>query len=56
MRESVGEDDMQRPKAQPKRLTVAQKFAQLKRQTEQAGMRVSERSGRIVVTRTKRRG
>jgi len=38
----------------PKRLTAAQKYSQLKRQTEAAGMKVSERNGKIVVTRTKK--
>lgn len=36
-----------------KRLTAAQKFAQLKRQTEQAGMKVTERDGKVVVGRRK---
>lgn len=36
-----------------KRLTAAQKFEQLKRQTEQAGMRVTERDGKVVVGRRK---
>jgi hypothetical protein len=38
----------------PKRLTVAEKYRQLKRQTEAAGMTVSERDGKIVVSRKKR--
>jgi hypothetical protein len=37
-----------------KRLTVAEKYRQLKRQTEAAGMTVSERDGKIVVSRKKR--
>jgi hypothetical protein len=40
--------------AAPKRLTVAEKYRQLKRQTEAAGMTVSERDGKIVVSRKKR--
>jgi len=41
-------------KAAPKRLTVAQKYSQLKRHTEDAGMKVTERNGRIVVTKTRK--
>lgn len=37
-----------------KKLTVAQKYSQLKRQTESAGMRVTEKNGKIVVTRKKK--
>ena len=40
-------------KAKP-RLTAAQKYTQLKRQTEAAGMKVTERDGKIVVARKKR--
>lgn len=36
-----------------KRLTVAEKYAALKRQTEQAGMTVTEVGGRLVVSRRK---
>jgi hypothetical protein len=44
-------------KAAPKRLTAAQKYSQLKRQTEAAGMKVTERGGKIVVSRpSKRKG
>jgi hypothetical protein len=39
-----------KPKPKPK-LTVAQKYAQLKRHTEAAGMSVTERDGKIVVSR-----
>jgi hypothetical protein len=41
-------------KPAPKRLTVAQKYSQLKRHTENAGMKVTERNGKIVVTRTRK--
>lgn len=34
-----------------KKLTVAQKYTQLKRHTENAGMKVIEKDGKIVVTR-----
>jgi hypothetical protein len=37
-------------KAKP-RLTVSQKYNQLKRQTEAAGMKVVEENGKIVVKR-----
>jgi hypothetical protein len=40
------------PKA---KLTVAQKYSQLKKQTESAGMKVSEKNGKIVVTRRKKK-
>lgn len=35
----------------PKRMTLAQKYASLKRQTEAAGMTVTEKDGRLIVTR-----
>lgn len=38
-----------------KRLTVGQKWNQLKRQTEQAGMKVMEKAGKVVVSRRKTR-
>jgi hypothetical protein len=38
-----------------KRLTATQKFGQLKRQTEAAGMSVREKSGKIVVSRRKKK-
>jgi hypothetical protein len=38
-----------------KRLTAAQKYSQLKRQTESAGMKVSEKNGKIVVSRRKKK-
>jgi hypothetical protein len=38
-----------------KRLTMAEKYRQLKAQTERAGMKVEEKDGRIVVTRKKSR-
>lgn len=38
-----------------KRLTVAEKYRQLKKQTEQAGMKVMKKDGKLVVTRKKKR-
>jgi len=38
-----------------KKLTVAQKYNQLKRQTESAGMKVTEKDGKIVVSRRKKK-
>ena len=38
-----------------KKLTVAQKYNQLKRHTENAGMKVTEVDGKIVVTRKKKK-
>ena len=38
-----------------KKLTVAQKYAQLKKQTESAGMKVTEKDGKIVVFRRKKK-
>jgi len=35
----------------PKKLTDAQKYASLKRQTERAGMSVKEQNGKLVVRR-----
>jgi hypothetical protein len=43
------------PGSGSRRLTAAEKYEQLKSQTERAGMKVSERSGRIVVSRRRRR-
>lgn len=41
-----------KPAAQSsKRMTVEQKYASLKRQTEQAGMTVKEENGKLVVSR-----
>jgi hypothetical protein len=37
-----------------KKLTAAQRYGQLKRQTERAGMSVREVRGKIVVSRRKR--
>lgn len=37
-----------------KKMTVEQKYRSLKRQTEQAGMKVTEKNGKLVVTRTKK--
>lgn len=38
-----------------KRLTTAEKYRQLKKQTEQAGMKVTEKNGKLVVTKKKKR-
>jgi len=38
-----------------KKLTTAQKYNQLKRQTEKAGMKVKEVDGKIVVTKKKKK-
>ena len=38
-----------------KKMTAAQKYEALKRQTEEAGMIVSEQDGKIVVTRKLKR-
>lgn len=40
------------PKA---KLTAAQKYNQLKSQTESAGMKVTEKNGKIVVSRRKKK-
>lgn len=34
-----------------KKLTVAQKYRQLKKQTESAGMKITEKKGKLIVTR-----
>lgn len=36
-----------------KKMTTAEKYADLKRQTEQAGMTVTEKDGKLVVSRKK---
>ena len=36
-----------------KRMTDAQKYRSLKRQTEQAGMTVTEKDGKLIVSRKK---
>jgi hypothetical protein len=38
-----------------KKLTVAQKYSQLKKHTENAGMKVIEKDGKIVVSRRKKK-
>jgi hypothetical protein len=38
----------------PTKLTDAQKYQQLKKHTEDAGMKVVEKDGKIVVTRTRK--
>lgn len=42
-------------KPKGKKMTVAEKYAALKRQTEQAGMTVREQGGRLVVSRKKKK-
>jgi len=37
-----------------KRLTISEKYRQLKKHTENAGMKVQEKDGKIVVTRKKK--
>lgn len=37
----------------PKKMTVAEKYKSLKRQTEQAGMKITEKDGKLVVSRRK---
>lgn len=38
-----------------KKLTASQKYAQLKRQTQSAGMKVAEKDGKIIVSRKKKK-
>jgi hypothetical protein len=38
-----------------KRLTISEKYRQLKRQTEQAGMNVTEKNGKLIVSRKKKK-
>jgi hypothetical protein len=38
-----------------KKLTVAEKYRKLKKQTEDAGMEVKERKGKLVVSRKKKK-
>ena len=38
-----------------KKMTAAEKYADLKRQTEQAGMDVTEKGGKLVISRRKPR-
>lgn len=37
-----------------KKLTISEKYRQLKKHTEDAGMKVQEKEGKIVVTRKKK--
>lgn len=37
----------------PKKMTIAEKYRSLKRQTEQAGMKVTEKDGKLIVSRRK---
>jgi hypothetical protein len=45
---------MAKSPAPKRKLTPAEKYRQLKKHTEDAGMKVSEKGGKIVVTRTRR--
>jgi hypothetical protein len=38
-----------------KKLTLAQKYRQLKKQTESAGMQVTEKKGKLIVTRKRKK-
>jgi len=38
-----------------KKLTTAQKYSSLKKQTEDAGMKVSEQNGKLIVTKKKKK-
>jgi hypothetical protein len=38
-----------------KKLTVAQKYRQLKKQTESAGMTITEKNGKLIVSRKKKK-
>lgn len=38
-----------------KRMTAAEKYRELKRQTEAAGMTVTEKDGKLIVSRKKKR-
>ena len=40
--------------AKEPKLTPAEKYRQLKKHTEDAGMKVTEKNGKIVVTRTRK--
>ena len=37
-----------------KKMTIEEKYRSLKRQTQAAGMKVTEKNGKLVVTRTKK--
>lgn len=37
----------------PRKMTVTEKYKSLKRQTEQAGMKITEKDGKLVVSRRK---
>ena len=41
-------------KPEPRKLTYTEKYRQLKKHTEDAGMKVTEKDGKIVVTRTRK--
>jgi hypothetical protein len=42
-------------KKKGKKMTLAQKYASLKRQTEQAGMSVKEKDGKLVISRKRKK-
>jgi hypothetical protein len=39
----------------PKKMTTAEKYRSLKRQTEQAGMAVTEKNGKLIVSKKKKK-
>jgi hypothetical protein len=39
-----------------KKMTIEEKYKELKRQTEAAGMKVTEKDGKLIVTRIKKQG
>lgn len=46
---------MAKAPAPKRKLTTAEKYRQLKKQTEDAGMTVTEKDGKIVVSRKRKR-
>jgi hypothetical protein len=40
----------------PKKMTIKEKYLSLKRQTEAAGMKVTEKNGRLIIARKKKKG
>jgi DNA-binding transcriptional ArsR family regulator len=44
-----------RKKKMTKKLTPSEKYRQLKKHTEDAGMKVTEKDGKIIVTRKKKK-
>jgi hypothetical protein len=39
-----------------KKMTIEQKYRSLKRQTEAAGMKVTEKDGKLIIARKKKKG